>query len=59
MPRGAHPGEFLARGIYGQYIYIDQVADAVIVVTGADRDFRNEGVHQSNVAMMRRIRDAL
>ena len=59
VPRGARPGEFLARGIYGQYIYIDQQAEVVIVVTAADREFRSEGVHQSNVAMMRRIREAL
>lgn len=59
MPVGAPDGVFMARGIYGQYIYIDQARDAVIVVTAADRGFRDEGVHEANVEMMRRIAEAL
>ena len=59
IPVGAPDGVFMARGIYGQYIYIDQDRDAVIVVTGADRGFRGDGVHEENVAMMRRIAAAL
>ncbi|MRU14808.1 serine hydrolase [Roseovarius sp. A21] len=59
IPVGAPEGVFMARGIYGQYIYIDQARDVVIVVTAADRQFREDGVHEANVAMMRRIAEAL
>ena len=59
MPVGAPEGVFFARGIYGQYIYIDQTRDVVIVVTAADRQFRKDGVHEANIAMMRQISEAL
>lgn len=59
IPKGAHDGEFLARGIYGQYIYIDQASDVVIVVTAADRRFRDDGVDDANTAMFRRIAQSL
>ncbi|NHQ75324.1 serine hydrolase [Roseovarius gahaiensis] len=59
IPVGAPKGIFMARGIYGQYIYIDQNRDIVIVVTAADRNFRAPGAHAENVTMMRRIADAL
>ena len=55
VPVGAHEGEFFGRGVYGQYIYIDQPAGVLIVTTGADRAFRDDGVHESNVQMFRRI----
>lgn len=59
IPKGAEPGVFMARGIYGQYIYIDQAHDVVIVTTAADRQFREDGIHDANVAMLRHIADAL
>ena len=55
IPQGSAPGEYLARGIYGQYIYIDTARQVVIVTTGADRRFRDPGVNDSNVAMFRTI----
>ena len=55
IPVGAPEGVFMARGIYGQYIYIDQFRDVVIVTTAADRLFREPGVHADNVAMFRAI----
>ncbi len=55
IPVGAQPGEFMGRGIYGQYLYIDQARDVVIVTTAADRSFRDPGVHEQNVEMFRRI----
>ncbi len=58
VPKGAHAGEFLAHGIYGQYIYIDQAKDVVIVSTAADRKFREPGVDDQNVAMFRQIAGA-
>lgn len=55
IPVGAEPGTFMGRGIYGQYLYIDQARDVVIVTTAADRSFREPGVHEANVEMFRRI----
>lgn len=59
IPLGSEPGQFLARGIYGQYIYIDQSRDLVIVTTAADRAFREAGVNDANVAMFRLIAEGL
>ena len=59
IPIGAHEGEFLARGIYGQYIYFDQPRGVLIVTTGADRKFRESGVSGQNVEMFRKIAQRL
>ncbi|MEO3413708.1 serine hydrolase [Roseovarius sp. CAU 1744] len=59
IPKGAGDGVFMARGIYGQYIYIDQPRDVVIVVTAADRQFREPGVNDQNVAMFHAIAQAV
>ncbi|WP_417623333.1 serine hydrolase domain-containing protein [Paremcibacter congregatus] len=37
----ARPGEFFAVGVYGQFIYINQPENIVIVKNSADRDFMN------------------
>ncbi|MEL6620144.1 MAG: serine hydrolase [Pseudomonadota bacterium] len=55
MPVGATAGQFMGRGIYGQYLYLDQKAGVVIVVTAADRSFRDPGVNESNIDMFRKI----
>ena len=55
VPKGAPDGIFMARGIYGQYIYIDRPRGVVIVTTAADRLFREPGVNDDNVAMFRAI----
>lgn len=55
IPVGAAPGQFMGRGIYGQYIYIDKEADVVIVTTGADQLFREISVIEENVDMFRQI----
>ena len=55
VPADAHEGEFFGRGIYGQYIYIDRPAGVLIVATGADRHFRDEGAHEQNVEFFRKI----
>ena len=56
VPVGAAKGcEFMARGIYGQYIYIDKPASVVIVSTGADRLFREDGVIDQNIEIFRQI----
>ncbi|WP_297772172.1 serine hydrolase [uncultured Roseovarius sp.] len=59
MPRDVRDGEYFGHGIYGQYIYIDRAKDVVIVVTAADRGFREDGVRDRNIAMLRRIARAL
>ncbi|MFN3970170.1 MAG: serine hydrolase domain-containing protein [Gemmobacter sp.] len=55
IPKGSEPGEFLAQGIYGQYIYANRAAGVVIAVNAADREFREAGVDIGNVAMFRSI----
>ena len=59
IPVGAEPGQFMARGIYGQYVYVDQVNGVVIATTGADRRFRDAGVNEENVRMFRLIAESL
>lgn len=59
MPSDARAGEVFGQGIYGQYLYIDRASDVVIVVTAADRRFRDPGVGSDNIAMLRRIIGAL
>lgn len=58
-PIGATPGQFMARGIYGQYIYIDQTRDVVIVLNAGDRNFRSAGVSRQNEDMFRTIAESL
>ena len=55
IPVGAQAGEFMARGVYGQYIYFDQSRGLLIMTTGADRLFKEPGVSEANVAMFRSI----
>jgi len=55
VPVGARPGQFMGRGIYGQYLYIDQQSGVVIVTTGADKLFKQPGINAANVDMFREI----
>ncbi|TMV07640.1 serine hydrolase [Ruegeria sediminis] len=59
IPVGAHEGEFMGRGVYGQYLYFDQPRGVLIVMTGADRKFRDEGVNEANIEMFRKIAQSL
>ncbi len=59
IPVGAHEGEFLARGVYGQYMYFDQSRGVLIVSTGADRRFREAGVADGVIEMFRKIAQSL
>ncbi|SHF56622.1 hypothetical protein SAMN05444273_107219 [Litoreibacter ascidiaceicola] len=59
VPKGADEGEFMARGVYGQYIYINRPLGVVIATNAADRRFREAGVSEENVAMFRAIAAAL
>ncbi len=55
IPANAAPGEVMAQGIYGQYIYINPGLGVVIAVNAADRRFEEPGVADGNVAMLRAI----
>jgi CubicO group peptidase (beta-lactamase class C family) len=55
IPNDASPREYMARGVYGQYIYINEPLGTVIVTTGADRAFREDGIDRANVEMFRQI----
>ncbi len=59
IPVGAHEGEFMGRGVYGQYLYFDQARNVLIVTTGADRKFREPGVNEANIEMFRKIAQSL
>jgi hypothetical protein len=59
IPVGAAPGVFMARGIYGQYIYIDTARDVVIATNAADRKFRDPGVSLQNEDIFRLIASSL
>ena len=59
MPRDGRPGEFLARGVYGQYIYINRPLGVVIASNAADRKFRTKGVSDYNVEIFRKIAERL
>ncbi|MEE9314087.1 MAG: serine hydrolase [Rhizobiaceae bacterium] len=53
-------GDFIARGVYGQYIYINPKSNTVIVRTAVNRGFRKNrtdgsSAHENNVAMFRTI----
>ncbi|MFK7836629.1 MAG: serine hydrolase domain-containing protein [Sulfitobacter sp.] len=59
IPVGAEQGEYMARGIYGQYIYIDTAREVVIATNAADRKFRESGVSTQNIAIFRAIAESL
>ncbi|MEM7489791.1 MAG: serine hydrolase [Pseudomonadota bacterium] len=55
MPKDARPGEAMAIGVYGQFLYIDRRRGVVIAVNAADRDFRAQGIVAGNVDVFRKI----
>ncbi len=59
VPDAAEEGEVFARGIYGQYVYVNTRAGVVIAVNSADRQFRAPGIHAQALAMFRAIADGL
>lgn len=59
IPQGAPEGEYMARGIYGQYIYVDSARDVVIATNAADRKFREAGVAEQNIEIFREIAASL
>jgi CubicO group peptidase (beta-lactamase class C family) len=59
IPEDGVPGEYMARGIYGQYIYIDTERGVVIATNAADRNFRRDSVSQQNIDRFRQIAQSL
>lgn len=59
IPADAPEGEFMARGIYGQYVYINRARGVVIATNAADRKFREDGVSAQNIAIFRAIANNL
>ena len=55
LPADGDDGEFFARGIYGQYIYINPAKGVVIALNSADRDFTEDGANVQNIEMFRAI----
>ncbi len=55
IPPNASPGEVMAQGIYGQFIYINPSLGVVLAVNSADRGFEDPGVYDGNIAMLRAI----
>ncbi len=53
IPDNATPGEVMAQGIYGQWIYINPGLGVVIAVNSADRAFEDPGVYDASVAILR------
>jgi CubicO group peptidase (beta-lactamase class C family) len=57
LPADARPGEVVARGIYGQHVYVDRTRGVVVAMNAADRGFRDPGVWEGNIEMFRAIAD--
>lgn len=55
IPADAREGEFMARGIYGQYVYIDRQSGTVVAVSAADLGFRDPGAFDDALQMFRRL----
>ncbi len=50
--------DFMAQGIYGQFIYINPARRVVIAVNSADRGFAAAGITAENLAMFRQLAQA-
>ena len=57
MPRDARPREYMGRGIYGQYLYINEEAGVVVALTAADPAFRDRTIQNENIRWFRAIAD--
>lgn len=51
--------DFMAQGIYGQFIYVNPAAQVVIAVNSADRGFDASGITDENLAMFRELAQAV
>lgn len=55
LPPLAQPGEFFCVGVYGQFIYVNQAENIVIVKNSADKSFRDGFSKQETIAFFREI----
>jgi len=55
LPPLAQPGEFFCVGVYGQYIYVNQQQDVVIVKNSADKIFMDGFSKQETIEFFRAI----
>ena len=55
IPADARKGEFMARGVYGQYVYVDRQSQTVVAINAADRNFRDADAFDDALAMFRQI----
>jgi len=60
VPRdnASYGGDYMAQGIYGQFIYVNPARRVVIAVNSADRGFDEPGVTNENLAMFRQLAQA-
>ena len=58
IPEGDQ-GEFMAIGVYGQWIYVNPEKNVIIVKTSADPDFMAPGYELKHVEFFRAIAEAL
>ena len=58
VPEGDQ-GEFLAIGVYGQFLYVNPARQVIIVKVNADPDFMSENYELKHVEFFRAIADGL
>lgn len=52
-------GEFMAIGVYGQWIYVNPSKQVIIVKVSADPDFMAEGYELKHVKFFRAVADGI
>ena len=58
IPEGEQ-GEFMAIGVYGQWIYVNPTKQVIIVKTSADPNFMEEGYELKHVEFFRAVADGI
>lgn len=58
VPEGEE-GEFMAIGVYGQWIYVNPTKNVIIVKTSADPDFMAKGYELKHVEFFRAVADGI
>lgn len=58
VPQG-NQGEFMAIGVYGQWIYVNPSKQVIMVKTSADPGFMAEGYEQKHVEFFRAVTDGI
>ena len=58
VPEGEE-GEFMAIGVYGQWIYVNPVKQIIIVKTSADPNFMEKGYELKHVEFFRAVADGI